>query len=175
MSNISLEKTSSNSHRYSGIFALAFSCFWDASARCCEVVAVAWRCSSGWRFTYSRCSPPSRVSSGPRETTLESEPLESEPSNSSSKSSGWGPERQTWTRWSTLCCSCHCFHTSILHMWHLSRHQLITTFQVCQSISRLCSWSQVNLRMMLWISLIFHYICTLSDPSSGVPLLRPAS
>ena len=27
----------------------------------------------------------------------------------------------------------------------------------------------------LWISLIFHYICTLSDPSSGVPLLRPAS
>ena len=28
---------------------------------------------------------------------------------------------------------------------------------------------------LLWISLIFHYICTLSDPSSGVPLLRPAS
>ena len=28
---------------------------------------------------------------------------------------------------------------------------------------------------VLWISLIFHYICTLSDPSSGVPLLRPAS
>ena len=29
--------------------------------------------------------------------------------------------------------------------------------------------------VLLWISLIFHYICTLSDPSSGVPLLRPAS
>ena len=28
---------------------------------------------------------------------------------------------------------------------------------------------------LLWISLIFHYICTLSDPISGVPLLRPAS
>ena len=111
------------------------------------MVVVAQRCSSGWRFTYSRCSPPSRVSSGPRETTSESKPLESEPSNSSSKSNRWGLERQTWTRRSTLCYSCHCFHTSILHVWHLSGHQLITTFQVCQSISGLCSWSQVNPRM----------------------------
>ena len=126
MSNVSLEKTSSNPCRYFGIFTLTFSCFWDAT-RCCKVVPVAWRCSSGWRFTYSRCSPPSRVSSGPRETTLESKsseskPSESEPSNSSSKSNGWGPEQQTWTRWSTLCCSCHCFHMSIKHVWHLSGH-----------------------------------------------------
>ena len=88
VSNISLEKTSLNSCSYSGIFALAFLCFWDASARCCEVVPVAWRCSSGQRFTYSRCSPPFRVSSGQRETTLESESSESKSSNSSSKSSG---------------------------------------------------------------------------------------
>ena len=28
---------------------------------------------------------------------------------------------------------------------------------------------------IVWISLIFHYIYTLLDPISGVPLLRPAS
>ena len=91
MSNVSLEKTSSNSCRYSGIFASAFSCFWDASERHCEVVPVAQRCSLGQRFTYSRCSPASRVSSGPRETTPESKSSESnpsDPSESSSESSG---------------------------------------------------------------------------------------
>ena len=47
-----------------------------------------------------------------------------------------------------------------------------------------CHWSNMTVFLIwymqcwprvLWISLIFHYICTLSDPSSGVPLLRPAS
>ena len=176
MSNISLEKTFSNSCRYSRIFALVISCFQDTSARHCKVVPVAWRCSSGWRFTYSRCSPPSRASSGPRETTLESNP-----SNSSSKSSRWGPEQQTWTRWSTLHCSWHCFHTSILHMWHLSGHQLITTFQVCQSISRLCSWSQVNPRLMsCFLRLVnakdVHSICPLYwRIVSTISMINPAS
>ena len=173
MSNISLEKTSSNSYRYSRIFTSAFSCFRDASARRCEVVAVAQRCSLGWRFTYSRCSPPSRVSSGPRETTSESgpsesEPSESEPSNSSSESSRWGPEQQTWTWWSTLCCSCHCFHMSILHVWHLSGHRLITTFRVCQSISGLCSWSQVNPRM----TSCFLRLVTVNNMRSVCPLYQ---
>ena len=71
VSNDSLAKTSSNSHRYSRTSASAFAYLCAASASLCEVVALAQMCSIfGGRSTYSKWSPSVNASSGPRWTTL---------------------------------------------------------------------------------------------------------
>ena len=47
----------------------------------------------------------------------------------------------------------------------------------CQGAAwKIHGWPEnIAIHHVLWISHIFHYVCTLSGPSSGVLLLRPAS
>ena len=52
VSNDSLAKTSSNSHRYSGISASAFAYLHMASASLCEVMALAQMHFHLWRKVY---------------------------------------------------------------------------------------------------------------------------